>query len=156
LLLGVFGFIVMDPANPDYQRFGPAWLNVCSFSAIYVVFGLAAGLVVDWLDRTVPRLTMGGRSRWRIAALNAVLLPFVLIGLMAAGGIGIVLLGIPRLVVPLLAIGALCAWLRWYRRPAFLPRLPRPTIVGYAFFVTPSVAGVVLTVRAIAAILTGG
>jgi MFS family permease len=150
LLLLIFGFVVMDEGNPDYRRFGSPWLNVATFSIAYLVFGLVAGMLADWLDRWIPRASGSGMPRWKAVANMFVLSPFALVGLMA------VLMAVssfglpgPAVVVILLVIviGQLSG-----RLNAFFPR---PGVVRYALIALPSLIGVFLTVQAIAAILIG-
>jgi hypothetical protein len=61
LLLGAFGFVVITPENPDFQRFSPTAVNVAMFAAIYVLFG---GLLV-WLHAALSRFTSGRPSGGR-------------------------------------------------------------------------------------------
>ena len=42
LLLLSSGWIIMDPDNPDYRRFGDTEVNILLFSLIYIVFGLSS------------------------------------------------------------------------------------------------------------------
>lgn len=70
LMLAVFGFILMDEHNPDYQRFGPAWLNVGTFSLTYVLFGMTVSFIAEALDRRIPRLSLSSSGRTRLVTLG--------------------------------------------------------------------------------------
>lgn len=82
LLFAVFGFIVMDEHNPDYQLFGPVWLNVGTFSLSYLIFGVLASVFAEGLDRSIPvahaQLRSATGKRW----LDLALIPFVGVGLL--------------------------------------------------------------------------
>lgn len=49
------GFLVLDPFNFDFRRFGVAVLNVAMFAALFVIFGV----VTAWLFDTVKTLRTG-------------------------------------------------------------------------------------------------
>ena len=56
--MGLFlasGFLVLDPFNFDFRRFGVAVLNVTMFAALFVIFGV----VTAWLFDTVKMLRTG-------------------------------------------------------------------------------------------------
>jgi hypothetical protein len=155
LLLGVFGFVVMDKSNPDYRSFGPAWLNVGSFSLAYIVFGFLTGMLTEWLDRRVPRLTRHAHSRRRNVAIAALLSPFALVGLAGMLAVGVGESGLSGLLFVLLLANALPLSARLRRFPRLTTLLPRPAVVGYAAFAIPSLIGLGLTLRAIVAIVGG-
>ena len=83
-LTGAIGFAVAGPAvlesgeNGDYQRFGILGLNICLFTLLPFLFGIAVLPVIDWLDRRIsPRLpgilAVGGdraRSRCSLTAIR--------------------------------------------------------------------------------------
>jgi hypothetical protein len=155
LLLAVFGFVVMDRSNPDYRLFGPAWLNVGTFSLAYLVFGLVAGSTAEWLEVKMPRLGRAGGSRRRRFAVGALLTPFALIGLLwfLLAGVGVAgLTGI--LIAAVIAVAQLPAN-RLLRIRRFTIRVPRPDLIGYAALAAPSLIGFTLTVRAIVDIVGG-
>ena len=55
MLLAVFGYVLMDPANEDYHLFGPAWLNVATFSSLYIFLGLFTSQIYEWgMKRGLP------------------------------------------------------------------------------------------------------
>jgi hypothetical protein len=83
LLLAVFGFVLMDETSRDYQLFGPAWLNVGTFSLTYLVYGILTSIIAERLDDRMPRPDGSPvRGRGRVLAWIAVT-PFALIGAIA-------------------------------------------------------------------------
>jgi len=161
LLLGVLGFVVMDQNNPDYRLFGPPWLNVGMCSLTYIVFGVLASVLVDWLDRRVPQLGNSVHSRRRTVVTGIALAPFAAVGSLATVVSVIGPLGLIAPVIVLMAIIGGFAFLL-YRRVQLVRTLPivvmilrRPALVGYAAFAVPSLIGLVLTLRAITAIVGG-
>ena len=163
LLLGTFGFVVMDPSNPDYRRFGSPGVNICAFSVVYLIFGLVAAPLTDWLDRRLPALTPFQPMRPREVATGIVLAPFGLLGVLVAtlGG-GLAGPG-PQLVVFLGALYGLPA-ARWLLTRTgqqltwpivSFPR-QRAALTAYVLVAAPSLVGFGLTLRAIAGILGAG
>jgi hypothetical protein len=161
LLLGVFGFFVMDQNNPDYRLFGPPWVNVGMCSIAYILFGVLTCVLVDWLDRRVPHLVQSDRSRRQTVLTGVVLAPFALLGCAAIFGAVAGLLGSFLMIsLPGVTAGGLAFLL--YKRVRLVRTLPvvaalvrRPALVGYAAFAVPSLIGLVLTLRAITAIVGG-
>lgn len=47
LLLLAGGFVFIEPANFDFQRFGPAPLNIAMFAALFIAFGALTAWLVD-------------------------------------------------------------------------------------------------------------
>ena len=66
LLAGAIGFAVASPAvlqrgdNPDYKRFGILGLNICLFTILPFLFGIAVLPVLDTLDRRISKTLPGG------------------------------------------------------------------------------------------------
>lgn len=151
-LLAVFGFVVMDPSNPDYRLFGPAWLNVGTFSSIYLIFGALFVPLVERVDGRVPKLNT--RSPGQIASA-VVLLPFVVLS-----GIAILRLGISAMLDEERAPAILC-WLVLIHplirdavnRIPFDPAKQHLPAARHAVVALPAIAGLLLTVRAIADII---
>ncbi len=139
----VCGFTTLEGGNNrDYERFGIAGLNVCIFTLLPLLFGLAIPLVHDIIDRRMPQQL--GRSR-RQAVLTKALFPLVFIG------IGVLLFVPPLqlfLLGPVVAVAGArigkglrrpsARWVMWSNRLA----------LGL-----PAVAGVLMTVVAITRIL---
>jgi hypothetical protein len=153
LLLVVFGYVLMDPGNPDYHLFGHAWLNVITFSSIYLVMGFCTSQAYELSQRYRARLTSLCRYRGVRIPLLIVSPVISLLGLLTVvGSMFVTMNGMPVVVVGLMA------WLasrvaRRYSVPS--PRLP--TIVQpWGFMIVPGIVGLILTVRGVTEILTSG
>jgi hypothetical protein len=155
LLLAVFGYVVMDRHNPDYRLFGPAWMNVGTFSLAYLVFGLVTGATAEWLQQRMPRFGVAGRSTRRRAGVVALLTPLAGIALYALVVLGAGIAGPSGvLVVAVIALARLPVE-RVVARLHLGALMLRPAYVGYAAVAIPSLVGVTFTVRAIVAIVSG-
>jgi hypothetical protein len=66
-LLALTGPVGLDAANGDFNRFGPAPLNVAMFAALFLAVGLA---LVPVSEAIIARLSSG---RWAIVALGFLL-----------------------------------------------------------------------------------
>jgi hypothetical protein len=95
-IAGFVGFATGGPAvleggeNGDYRRFGILGLNVCLFTLIPVLFGIAVLPVIDWLDRSISPRLPGLQRGWSdipksvcmillaVPALTAVLAAFTM------------------------------------------------------------------------------
>jgi hypothetical protein len=156
LLLGVFGFFVMEPGNGDYRLFGPAWLNISTFSMAYLICGALISVFADRLDRLFPGVAAVRPFRWRSLAWIGGLAPFVAIGLIGAlSGIGFLggdgaarFILAPLLVALIWQLGN-----RWLPRASLYARSSQ--LVGYFAFIAPCAVGFFLTMRAIVLILSG-
>lgn len=156
LLLAVFGFVVMDEHNPDYQLFGPPVINVMTFSLIYLLFGVVVAPIADLFDRVIPRWTFTQSPRGRTAMLYAAMLPLslfallsLLIGLLIGGGAS---------VVVVIGLGVIAPLLWWTVRLMGQSRRSwlQPAYAGYLVIAASCLVGFVLTVRGIAGILGAG
>ena len=163
LLLGTFGFVVMDPSNPDYRRFGSPGINIGTFSVVYLIFGLITAPLTDWLDRRLPSLTPIRPLRLRAVATGVLLAPFGFIGLVFATlGVGFAGPG-PQLLVFVGALYGLPA-ARWLLarsgQQVIWPIVPFPrqrtALTAYVLLAATSLIGLGLTLRAIAGILSAG
>jgi hypothetical protein len=152
LMLLVFGFVLMDPSNPDYHRFGPAWLNVTMFSSLYLLMGFCT----SWIYEQGRALDLAGRA---LSTRPAIRLPLQLAsGVVAALGLlvctGVAILGVASAFV-VVALGVL-AWLgnRYLVAPGHLRRLSLPAVVQpLGLMVVPGIAGFILTARGVTEIL---
>jgi hypothetical protein len=105
-LLALTGTAVVDAANADFVLLGDRLLNVTMFSALFMVFGLAASSAIAVLDRRVPPAASLSPRMWALTAVCA--LPVV------PGVIGVAFAFASRLGVPLLG-----AWLAMLSASAF-------------------------------------
>jgi hypothetical protein len=124
-LLLATGFIVLDPSNFDFTRFGPPLLNVAMFAALFVIFGAT----IAWLLDALRALRDGSGHAARVIDIFAwlSLVPTVLVVMLFVGGAA----GLdPLLAILVAAVLLLPAIVRWRG-------LPRA--IGYA-----SLAGMVL------------
>lgn len=156
LLLAVFGFILMDENNSDYRLFGPAWLNVATFSLTYIVFGVLASLVAEWLDARVGAFSLRRPATRRNWLAMLLLTPFgglglVTIAILAVSGIGIeavrIMVLLAVLAIAFTLISRLSRW-PWLQSP-YVYRL------GLTAALLPALFGVYLTTQGIVGILTG-
>ena len=154
LLLAVLGFVIMDKSNPDYRLFGPAWMNIGTFSLAYIVMGFTVGTIAEYLQTRLPAPGAADQSRRGNVVAGILMAPFAFFG-----GLGLIFIvvgttGIGALV--LLAIA--CTWIPVVR-PNWTLRLPsflqQPETFAYATLAIPSLFGLALTLRAIAAIAGG-
>jgi hypothetical protein len=150
LLLAVFGYVLMDPANEDYHLFGPAWLNVATFSSLYIFLGLFTSQLYEWgIRRNLPDRALVFRPAMRIPVLGTATV-VAGVGVLVAGSAMIV--GAPGLIVVGLSAAA---WL--VNRFALRDRLaswPAPALVQtWGLLVVPGILGFILTARGITEIL---
>lgn len=71
LLLVLFGPLVIEIANPDFTLFGPPWLNLVTFSCLFLLFGVVTTAVADRLDKGGPTARRRGWVRIPTALLGA-------------------------------------------------------------------------------------
>jgi hypothetical protein len=151
LLLVVFGYVIMDPSNPDYQLFGPTWLNVSTFSSLYLLMGFCCAQTYELGRHLGGRLGVARRSL-------ALQVPLMLISAaICAFGALVTLIslfvGAPGLIV--VAVAGL-AWLvnRFLVQGrisfSWMPAAVRP----WGVLVVPGILGFILTARGITEILT--
>ncbi len=156
LLLAVFGFVVMDPGNPDYRRFGPPWFNVLTFSLAYLICGTGISFVADRLDRRIPMLGWQATRPMRSLTWLVALAPFTLIGVIAItfGLVNLVTVVAGRIVLfPLMMLLIWRVSGRWFN-DADLRRRGNLFLRNVALL-APAAVGVFLTARSVFAILTG-
>ena len=156
LLLGVFGFFVMDENNQDYQLFGPVWLNVGTFSLTYIVYGVATSLIAESLDARVGMFSLGRSTIWGTRLATLVLTPFGFLGLgaiasVAVSGFGF---GAVRIMVPFLALAIALSLASRSARWTWL-QSPYVHRLGLTAALLPALLGVYLTTQGIVGILTG-
>jgi hypothetical protein len=156
LLLATLGFFLIVEHNPDFDLFGPNWLNVAMYSVTYIVYGMVASLIVERLDTRVvvqARVRLAStRSRLAMVALS----PFAVLGLALTLALTISGLGIDmiRIMFPMAIVGIVIAlanrsttW-RWARHPAV-------NWFGAIANVVPVLTGMFLTAQGFYGILAG-
>ncbi len=150
LLFLVFGYVVMDPSNPDYHRFGPAWMNVVTFSSLYLVMGICVVQTYEFGLRWAANHGSLVRSA-RLSVLTTALAT-------AVCGIGTVLLtaglflGTAAALIPLLA-AAMWAVGRVIS-PDLIAKVQIPFAVRqWGAWVVPGIVGFILTARGVTEIL---
>lgn len=149
LLFAVFGFFVMDENNPDYQLFGPTLLNVGTFSLTYLVIGVLVSVLVESLDRRVPRPRPLAANHARIGAL--VLLAPIAILLVTGFGPGIAFAGLAIALLLTICLRRFFTRISWrldFDSPVFVR-------VSALSLIVPGLFGFYLTVQGIVAILAG-
>lgn len=147
-LLAAGGFLVLDPANFDFQRFGPPALNAALFGSLFVLFGVATAWLVDRLREA----SVGDGARARVLRLLAwlSLVPAALFLLTAtftlADAIGSTGRDTALIVIAgVLALGA-ATLARWRGSESR---------VGYAFIAVPVVLGLTRMLGSLPALLRG-
>jgi len=74
LLLAMFGWVIIEGGNPDFERFGSRTLNIPMFAALFVLFGLLLPPLFDRVERGLPRPSLqwpgvGSLPAYGLAAL---------------------------------------------------------------------------------------
>jgi hypothetical protein len=150
MLLAVFGYVLMDPTNEDYHLFGPAWLNVATFSSLYIYLGFFTSQIYEWgLRRNLPIRALAFRPALRFPVLGTATL-MAGIGIMVS--LSAMFVGAPGMIV--VGLGGV-AWLinRFALRDR-LAALPAPGLVQtWGMLVVPGIIGFILTARGITEIL---
>jgi hypothetical protein len=157
-LLAAGGWIVFDPENVDFERFGPPAMNVVLFAITFVVFGVALVYAHRFLDDRMPALSPMPRSMAGRAAAVFVLGAGVLTVVAVAG-----------IVVSAAGAGDGAAVLTFAYFFGVLPlarrfgqgsgagrdahRAGMPPALSYALLGLPLLAGLAVTLRGIAGIL---
>jgi hypothetical protein len=150
LLLVVFGYVVMDPSNPDYHLFGPAWLNISTFSSLYLLMGFCTAQVYELSRGLNRRFNLASRPPAIQFTLLLISVPVSVLGFLIT--LTALFLGTTGLIV--VAIGGL-AWIldRLMRQGHvslnWMPGAVRP----WGVLVVPGILGFILTARGIAEIL---
>jgi lysylphosphatidylglycerol synthetase-like protein (DUF2156 family) len=124
-LLLAIGFIVLDPSNFDFTRFGLPLLNVAMFAALFLIFGV----MIAWLFDTLRALRGGQGQGARVIDILAwvsLVLALLVVVLFVGGAAGLE----PPLTILIVAAVLVPAVVHWRR-------LPRA--IGYA-----SIAAVLL------------
>lgn len=128
ILLLAAGFIFIDPANFDFQRFGSAPVNIAMFAALFVAFGALTALLFDRFHRAIERTgtTVGALEVLAWLAAIAVIVLSVLLFTALAGQQD------PVLLLVFAAITIVPALVRWR---------VMPPAIAYAAFAIPLAFG---------------
>jgi hypothetical protein len=150
LLLLVFGYVIMDPSNPDYQLFGPTWLNVSTFSSLYLLMGFCCAQAYELSQRYGPRLNLA--CRHAIIRVPLILASLILCIFGAFMLLGSLFVGAPGLLI--VALAGL-AWLidRYLVQGRVTFTWMPVAVRQWGILVVPGIVGFVLTARGIAEIL---
>jgi hypothetical protein len=107
-LLLAIGFIVLDPANFDFTRFGVPLLNVAMFAALFLIFGVT----IAWLFDTLRALRDGSRPAARVVDIFAwlSLVPAVTVVVLFVGGAAGLDTPLAILIVAVLLVPAIVRW----------------------------------------------
>jgi hypothetical protein len=156
LMLAIFGFVLLDEHNPDFQLFGPAWLNVGMYGLTYLVYGGLVSVLAERLVARVPHLALRRSAGWRVRLATLALVPVGALGVLSIVGVFVagaengaaaifatmfLLLGLVRIVrIPLRNA--------WVSAPAMWR-------AGILSVLIPGLIGFWLTVQGIAGILFG-
>ena len=134
------GFVFIEPGNFDFQRFGSAPVNVATFAALFVVYGV----VIAWLfDRVRRAVGSSGANvgplevvAWLAAIAVAVLSVLIFTSVGGLDDLALLLLFAAVTLVP--------AIVRWRRLPA---------AIAYAAFALPVLFGAFRTLTGISQML---
>lgn len=134
------GFIFIDPANFDFQRFGSTPVNVATFAALFIAFGTLTAWLFDRIRRAIER-TDRKTSALEVFGWLAGIAVVVLSALFftSIGG-----LADPVLLLLFAAVTIVPAIVRWRGLPA---------VIAYAAFALPFVVGALRTLTGISQML---
>ena len=152
-LWATFGSLVMEGNNPDYHRFGPALLNVCTFSLLFAAYGLLVAPLADRLDRAFPTWPAFRPLRAGTLGAQLVLGGGALAGLLGLVAGAVVVGPIVALTAPVRAL--VSRTIGRFDRPSDLIGHPRAALAAYGVLTVPVLIGLTLTLRAIGEILAG-
>lgn len=149
-LFFVFGYVLMDPANFDYQLFGPTWLSVLTFSSLYLWMGLFTTQVYERGRNFSLRLSQA-RVQIPVRALVLVVsFGLTLIGLM----IGLAGVVFAERAHTMIALGVVAWLLNQFALRSLWQRIQAPALVrSWGMLAIPGIVGMVLTVQGVTEIL---
>jgi hypothetical protein len=130
------GFIFIEPGNFDFQRFGSTSVNIATFAALFVAFGVLIAWLFDRIRRAIER-TDGKTSALEVFAWLAGVAVVVLSALFftSIGG-----LADPVLLLLFAAVTIVPAIVRWRGLPP---------VIAYAAFAVPFLVGALRTLSGI-------
>lgn len=141
-LLLAYGFLVLDPSNFDFRRFGPPALNVAMFAALFVIFGVITAWLFDALSAL--RARTGAAARLIGVFAWAALVPAGILAVLLVSSVG----GLGDPVTTIMIVGPLfvAAIVRWRGLPI---------VFGYASLAAGVLLGAARTLSAIPPLLVG-
>jgi hypothetical protein len=139
LLLAV-GFIFIEPANFDFQRFGSTPVNVATFAALFIAFGT----LTAWLFDRIRRAIEGTDRRTGALEVFGWLAGIAVVVLSALFFTSIGGLADPVLLLLFAAVTIVPAIVRWRGLPP---------AIAYAAFALPLVVGALRTLTGISQML---
>ncbi len=139
-LFVTFGFVVLDPSNVDFRRFGFAALNLAMFAALFIVFGVLIAWLFDRLRATIGGTGVPARATEIVAWLA--LAPAVAVTALVAGSTGLD----PPLTIFFVLSLLIAAIARWRRLPPG---------IGYVALALPLLAGAARTVSGVTELVAG-
>jgi MFS family permease len=145
-LLAVLGFIVLEPTNVDFRRFGSPVVNVATFAVLFPIFGVIVAPVFDGVKSRLPALPPRRPIRWTALPGYAVMAFAVFAaGLFSFGTLGLGLVALVVLVV-VHQLGENVTTSGEGKRPAAL-------WVAYLVLLIPVLAGAINTARSLSRII---
>lgn len=172
LLLATFGSRIIEADNPDFHRFGPPLLSIALFAVLFPLFGLIIAQLYDRLNRAIPSIPITRPVRLRTVAgyvlAGLASLPGFFFAASAVREIILTLRGapppfpiLPGMFAPLylyFVVVSPIAYARVRRRSVRSELTATPARMqiidaSVAVLGIPALAGLVLTIQAIAEIL---
>ena len=134
------GFIFIDPANFDFQRFGSTPVNVATFAALFIAFGILTAWLFDRIRRAIERADTKTSALEVIGWLAAIAV--VVLSALFFTSIGG--LADPVLLLVFAAVTLVPAIVRWRGLPP---------VIAYAAFALPFVVGALRTLTGVSQML---
>jgi hypothetical protein len=150
ILLAVFGYVLMDPTNPDYNRFGPAWLNVLNFSSLYLIMGCACAQLYENRPRFFYRMASARPNRLTIFLRTPLFLGISIFGTYVA--LFTLILGALGLIIPIVALVCWAISRTGIQRNFSYFTMP-VAVRQWGVWVVPGIVGFTLTARGVTEIL---
>jgi hypothetical protein len=135
------------------------FLNVCLFNLLPIGFGLAAVPLAERLDRIVPRGLSARTLRGRVGRVvmfgGLAFLSLPAVSLLVGVVVGVDPIGL-TLIAFLMVRWGIGRWAGRFERPSDLFARPAAFATAYAVLLLPTIAGLVMTLRAAGRILGNG
>jgi hypothetical protein len=148
-LFGAVGSMALDPFNIDFRKFGVPIVNVALFALLFPLFGIAHMLLVETIERRMPRT-----PAWEVPTLGVAAL---VLGLLAITTVGSLIEGDRRglgFLVPPVALAVLVALRVVLGSGGLLTDAralsTRDRIISYGLLLAPVLVGLPATISAAA------